>query len=88
MSSGNWTPNRRGAKPSGYDVAWQNTGTGQYTVWSTDNNGNYNGNLTGGAVSGTSSALKPLEPVFQQDLNSDRVIGPTRKVIQKKDQPA
>ena len=68
---------------SGYDVAWKNTGTGQYTVWSTDSNGNYKGNLTGGDVSGTSPALESLEPVFHQDLNSDGVIGPTRKVIQK-----
>ena len=37
---------------SGYDVAWKNTGTGQYTVWTTDSNGNYTGNLIG-AVSGT-----------------------------------
>ena len=26
---------------SGYDVAWKNAGTSQYTVWTTDSNGNY-----------------------------------------------
>ena len=62
---------------SGYDVAWKNTGTGQYTVWTTDSNGNYTGNATGGAVSGNSYALELLEPVFQQDLNRDGVIGLT-----------
>ena len=63
---------------SGYDVAWKNTSTGQYTVWTTDGNGNYKGNI--GAVSGTSSALETLEPVFRQDLNRDGVIGlATRK---------
>ena len=55
--------------------------TGQYTVWTTDSNGNYTGNLTG-AVSGTSTALEALEPVFHQDLNRDGVIGLTTKVIQ------
>ena len=80
---GKWTPIGAVQTASGYDVAWKNTSTGQYTVWSTDSNGNYKGNLTGGAVSGTSSALESLEPVFQQDLNRDGVIGlTTKKVIQ------
>ena len=74
---------------SGYDVAWKNTGTGQYTVWSTDRNGNYKGYLTGGAVSGTSYALESLEPVFRQDLNRDGVIGlTTKKLIQTMAPPA
>ena len=72
---GTWTPIGAVKTASGYDVAWKNTGTGQYTVWSTDSNGNYKGNMTGGAVSGTSPALESLEPVFQQDLNRDGVIG-------------
>ena len=59
---------------SGYDVAWKNTGTDEYTVWSTDSNGNYIANLTG-AVSGTSTALELLESTFNQDLNGDGVIG-------------
>ena len=76
---GAWTPIGAIQTASGYDVAWKNTGTGQYTVWSTDSNGNYKGYLTGGAVSGTSSALESLEPVFRQDLNRDGVIGLTTK---------
>ena len=76
---GAWTPIGAIQTASGYDVAWKNTGTGQYTVWGTDSNGNYKGNLTGGAVSGTSSALESLEPVFHQDLNRDGVIGLTTK---------
>ena len=58
----------------GYDVAWKNTATGQYTVWSTDSNGNYLSNVIG-AVSGTSTALEGLETTFNQDLNGDGVIG-------------
>ena len=80
---GVWTPIGAIQTASGYDVAWKNSATGQYTVWSTDGRGNYKGFLTDGAVSGTSSALEKLEPVFHQDLNRDGMIGlATRKVIQ------
>ena len=47
---------------SGYDVAWEMTGANEYTVWTTDSNGNYTGNPNGGAVSGNSYALESLEP--------------------------
>ena len=47
---GRWTPIGAVKTASGYDVAWKNTSTSQYTVWSTDSNGNYKGNLTGGRV--------------------------------------
>ena len=79
---GGWTPIGAVKTASGYDVAWKNAGTGPYTVWSTDGNGNYTGNLIG-AVSGTSTALKSLERIFGQDLNGDKVVGPVTKVIQK-----
>jgi hypothetical protein len=59
---------------SGYDVAWKSASTGQYTVWSTDSNGNYASNLIG-MVSGNSTTLETYENVFQQDLNGDGVIG-------------
>jgi Tryptophan-rich Synechocystis species C-terminal domain len=70
---GSWTPIGAVHTASGYDVAWKDTGTGRYTVWTTDGNGNYKANI--GAVSGTSSALEKLEPLFRQDLNRDGVIG-------------
>ena len=70
---GSWTPIGAVQTASGYDVAWKNTGTGQYTVWTTDSSGNYEGNI--GAVSGTSPALETMEPVFHQDLNGDGVVG-------------
>ena len=59
---------------SGYDVAWKNTASGQYTVWTTDSNGNYKGNLIG-AVSGNSYALETIETTFKQDLNGDGIGG-------------
>jgi hypothetical protein len=79
---GSWKPIGAVQTASGYDVAWKNAGTGQYTVWTTETNGNYVGNLTGGAVSGTSYALESIESTFHQDLNGDGVIGPTATVIQ------
>jgi hypothetical protein len=55
---------------SGYEVAWKVPGADQYSVWVTDNNGNYLSNtLT--SVSGTSAALQSIETSFQQDLNGD-----------------
>jgi hypothetical protein len=58
---------------SGYDVAWKVPGADQYTVWSTDNSGNYVSNVVG-VVSGSSAALQSLETTFHQDLNGDGVI--------------
>ena len=55
-------------------MRWKNTGSSQYTVWTTDSNGNYTGNLIG-AVSGHSYALESLEPAFNQDLNGDGNVG-------------
>jgi len=59
----------------GYEVALHLPGSDQYTVWNTDTNGNVVSNGTGGVVSGSSDALRSLEPSFQQDLNGDGVIG-------------
>jgi serralysin len=65
---------------SGYDVAWKVPGADQYTVWSTDSNGNYTGNIIG-VVAGSNSALQSLEATFHQDLNGDGVIGVANAVI-------
>ena len=60
----------------GYDVAWKTTGADQYTVWSLDSNGNFTGNIAGGAVTGESATLENFETIFNQDLNGDGHIGP------------
>ena len=78
---GSWNPIGAVQTANGYEVAWQNTGTGQYTVWTTDSNGNYTGNVIG-AVSGNSYALESFEFVFNQDLNGDGVTGLNPLVIQ------
>ena len=54
--SGSWTPIGAVQNRSGYEVAAQNTSTGQYTVWTTDYNGNYTGTVIG-AVSGITAPL-------------------------------
>ena len=71
---GTWTPIGAIQVSGGYDVAWKDPGSGQYTAWSTDSNGNYQSHLIGG-VSGNSLALETLETTFHQDLNGDGVIG-------------
>ena len=65
----------------GYDIAWKVPGADQYTVWSTDSNGNFVSALMG-TVSGTSTTLESFETLFHQDLNGDGVIGVTTKVIE------
>ena len=59
----------------------ENAGANQYTVWTTDSNGDYAGNLVG-AVSGNNYALESLETAFNQDLNGDGTVGLTTTVIQ------
>ena len=71
---GTWVPLGAEATSSGYDVAWKNTASGLYTVWSTDSNGNFTSNLLSN-VSGTSGALESIETTLHQDLNGDGVIG-------------
>jgi len=71
---GVWAPLGVEAISGGYEVAFKIASTDQYTVWSTDSNGNYTGNLIG-TVSGSSAALEALEPSFHQDMNGDGVIG-------------
>jgi S-formylglutathione hydrolase FrmB len=61
---------------SGYEVAWKITGADQYTVWYTDNSGNYLSSAFDTA-SGTSAALQSFETSFHQDLNGDGSIGAT-----------
>ena len=39
--AGAWAPIGAEKTASGYEVAWKGAGADQYTVWTTDNNGNY-----------------------------------------------
>jgi hypothetical protein len=71
---GTWSPIGAEATPGGYEVAWKDSATGLYTVWSADSNGNFISNLLY-KVSGTSASLESIETTFHQDLNGDGVIG-------------
>jgi serralysin len=70
---GGWTPIAAEQTASGYDVAWKTSGTDQFIIWHTDNNGNYQDHV--GAVSGTSATLEQAESSFHQDLNGDGTVG-------------
>jgi hypothetical protein len=78
---GAWTPIGAEEAAGGYVVAWKNGASDEYTVWNTDTNGSYLWNAIG-AVSGSDYGLESLEPMFQQDLNSDGQIGPTTTTIE------
>ena len=52
---GGWTPIGVEQTATGYQVAWKLTGQDQYTVWNTDNSGNYVSNHRRGV---RSSALE------------------------------
>ena len=62
----------------GYEVAFENAATNQFSIWNTDSNGNF---ISFAVYSGTSTALETLETSFQQDLNGDGVIGVPTPVI-------
>ncbi|MDD1556391.1 protease [Bradyrhizobium sp. WBAH23] len=70
---GAWAPIAAEQVSSGYEVAWRIPGTDQFTIWTTDNNGNFASNT--GAIAGTSATLQQAETVFHQDLNGDGTIG-------------
>jgi len=69
-----WAPIGAEATANGYEVAWYNAGTNQYTFWYTDGSGKFFSNPTG-LVAGSSSAVQTFESSFNQDLNGDGVIG-------------
>ena len=71
---GHWVPIGAEQTASGYEVAWKVTGADQYTVWNTDNSGNYISSVFD-VASGTSAALQSFETSFHQDLNGDGSIG-------------
>ena len=76
-----WAPVGAEQTAGGYDVAFENSSTGLFNIWSTDSNGNYITNLASG-VSGTSAALENFETIFHQDLNGDGTIGAPTAVIE------
>ena len=71
---GAWEPIGAQTTATGYEVAFKYEGADLYTVWNTDS---YNNLATDtiGEVQGNSPALEAAELSFNQDLNSDGVIG-------------
>jgi hypothetical protein len=66
----------------GYQVVWKNFTpfTDQYLVWTTDSGGNFTGQTN--IVGSGSWYVQSLESSFQQDLNSDTVIGAVTSTIE------
>ena len=72
--AGTWAPIGAEKTANGYDIAWKDTATGKFSIWSTDSSGNYITNSLG-VVSATDTGLEARETAFQQDLNGDGTIG-------------
>ena len=67
---------------SGYDVAWEVTGRQQVHGLEHRQQRQLHGTSDRRVCREIATALESLEPVFQQDLNGDGVIGVTTTVIQ------
>ncbi|KOY07121.1 hypothetical protein AF336_28730 [Bradyrhizobium diazoefficiens] len=78
---GTWVPYGAIQVSGGFDVAWENPGANQYTVWHTDSNGNLVSFLVS-AAPGNNATLEALETTFQQDLNGDGTFGILSTVVQ------
>jgi hypothetical protein len=59
---------------TGYEVAWKVAGVDQYSICTTDANGNFGSTIVD-HVAGTNTTLESQETFFQQDLNGDSRIG-------------
>jgi serralysin len=68
-----WAPIAGEQVSGGYQVVWKANGADQYTIWTTDGSGNFVSFIS--AMPGSSSVLQSAESTFQQDLNSDGVVG-------------
>ncbi|RZN08687.1 protease [Bradyrhizobium genosp. SA-3] len=78
-----WSPIGVEAISNGYEVAWKSGS--QYTVWYTDNRGNYTSNA--GVLASNSSSLERFETSFHQDLNGDGTIGATTQAPLQSNSP-
>jgi hypothetical protein len=59
---------------TGYELMWEDSATSQFAVWNLNAGGDYVSNATA-IVAGTSATLEAAETTFNQDFNSDSVIG-------------
>ena len=64
---GNWVPIGAEQTANGYEVAWKVTGADKFTVWYTDNSGNYLSSAFD-VASGTSATLESVRAQFPTRL--------------------
>jgi hypothetical protein len=75
---GPWAPIGAEQTASGYEVAWKVTGADQYTVWNTDNSGNYLSsafNVASGTVGVAANASDDVGVVGVQFLLDGNLLG-------------
>src|SRR5262249_46889352 len=75
---GHWVPIGAEKTASGYEVAWKVTGADKYTVWNTDNNGNYVSsafNVASGTVGVAANASDDVGGVGVQFLLDGNLLG-------------
>ena len=77
---GSWTPIGAEKTANGYEVVWKNGTADQYTVWTTDNYGNWLSQTA--TVSGSSSIVQSRETTFGQNLNGDGTTGLTTAAVE------
>ena len=63
----------------GYQVVWKNGSADQYSLWTTDLNGNFLSSSN--VMSGASSTLRALEVSFGQDFNGNSVVGSGAQMV-------
>ena len=77
---GDWKPIGAEQVAGGYKVVWQFGTADQFTVWTTDSNGNLVSQSA--AVLGSDPLVASLEPSFNQDLNGVGGITPPTTTIE------
>ncbi len=68
------------ATSTGFQVAWHDSASGQFSIWNIDSGGNFTTNA--GVVTANTTALYNFETNFHQDLNNDGTIGQPTGVIE------
>src|SRR5262249_18734739 len=76
---GPWTPLGAEQVGSGYQVVWKNGTLDQYSLWTTDGDGNFLSST--GLMSGSSYAIESLEADFHQDFNANGTIGTGKPTV-------
>ncbi|MGJ4950075.1 hypothetical protein [Bradyrhizobium sp. HKCCYLS20291] len=71
------------AVAGGFDVLWNDSKTGAYSIWYVDSIGNYVSTLTPNSfLPGSNPEIESFELLFRQDINQDGILGTPSSVIE------